>query len=69
VESTAYFVVAEALTNAAKHARAGEVTVRIARRGDLLVVEVADDGSAAPTRQQAAACAAWPTGSPPSTGG
>jgi signal transduction histidine kinase len=44
VESTAYFVVAEALTNAAKHARAGEVTVRIARHGDLLVVEVADDG-------------------------
>jgi signal transduction histidine kinase len=45
VESTAYFVVAEALTNAAKHARAGEVTVRIARQGDLLVVEVTDDGA------------------------
>jgi signal transduction histidine kinase len=45
VESTAYFVVAEALTNAAKHARAGEITVRIAREGDLLVVEVADDGT------------------------
>jgi signal transduction histidine kinase len=44
VESIAYFVVAEALTNAAKHAGAGEITVRIARRGDLLVVEVADDG-------------------------
>jgi signal transduction histidine kinase len=44
VESTAYFVVAEALTNAAKHARAGEITVRIARRDDLLVVEVTDDG-------------------------
>jgi signal transduction histidine kinase len=45
VESTAYFVVAEALTNAAKHARAGEITVRIARRDDLLVIEVADDGA------------------------
>ncbi len=45
VESTAYFVVAEALTNAAKHARAAEITVRIARRDDLLVVEVADDGA------------------------
>jgi signal transduction histidine kinase len=45
VESTAYFVVAEALTNAAKHARAGEITVRIARRDDLLVVEVTDDGA------------------------
>jgi signal transduction histidine kinase len=44
VESTAYFVVAEALTNAAKHARAGEITVRIARRDGLLVVEVSDDG-------------------------
>jgi signal transduction histidine kinase len=44
VESTAYFVVAEALTNAAKHARAGEITVRIARRDDLLVIEVTDDG-------------------------
>jgi signal transduction histidine kinase len=44
VESTAYFVVAEALTNTAKHARAGEVTVRIARHDNLLVVEVADDG-------------------------
>jgi signal transduction histidine kinase len=44
VESTAYFVVAEALTNAAKHARAGEITVRIARRDDLLIVEVTDDG-------------------------
>jgi signal transduction histidine kinase len=45
VESTAYFVVAEALTNAAKHARAGEIAVRIARQGDLLVVEVTDDGA------------------------
>jgi signal transduction histidine kinase len=45
VESTAYFVVAEALTNAAKHARAGEIAVRIARHDDLLVVEVTDDGA------------------------
>jgi signal transduction histidine kinase len=44
VESTAYFVVAEALTNAAKHARASEITVRIARHRDLLIVEVIDDG-------------------------
>jgi signal transduction histidine kinase len=45
VESTAYFVVAEALTNAAKHAGAGEITVRIARLDGLLVVEVTDDGA------------------------
>jgi signal transduction histidine kinase len=44
VESTAYFVVAEALTNAAKHARAAEIGVRIARHLDLLIVEVIDDG-------------------------
>ncbi|HET9560026.1 MAG TPA: sensor domain-containing protein, partial [Actinomycetota bacterium] len=45
VESTAYFVVAEALTNAAKHARAAEISVRITRHRDLLIVEVIDDGA------------------------
>jgi signal transduction histidine kinase len=44
VESTAYFVVAEALTNVARHAEATRVTVAIARAGDRLVVEVHDDG-------------------------
>jgi signal transduction histidine kinase len=44
VEATAYFVVAEALTNVAKHARAGRATVT-ARVGDsTLRVEVRDDG-------------------------
>jgi signal transduction histidine kinase len=44
VEATAYFVVAEALTNVAKHARAGcaEVTARI--EGGTLAVHVRDDG-------------------------
>jgi signal transduction histidine kinase len=45
VESAAYFVVAEALTNAAKHARASEIGVRITRHRDLLIVEVIDDGA------------------------
>ena len=45
VESAAYFVVAEALTNAAKHARAAEISVRISRHRDLLIVEVIDDGA------------------------
>ena len=45
VESAAYFVVAEALTNAAKHAGAAEIGVRISRHRDLLVVEVTDDGT------------------------
>jgi signal transduction histidine kinase len=44
VESTAYFVVAEALTNAAKHARATRVRVDARRRGGDLVVTVDDDG-------------------------
>jgi signal transduction histidine kinase len=44
VESTAYFVVAEALTNVARHAEATSATVTIARAGDRLVIEVRDDG-------------------------
>jgi signal transduction histidine kinase len=44
IEATAYFVVAEALTNVAKHARAGlaEVTARI--EDGTLGVQVRDDG-------------------------
>jgi signal transduction histidine kinase len=44
VEAIAYFVVAEALTNVAKHARASQVTVRVTRESDMLTVTVADDG-------------------------
>jgi len=44
VESAAYFVVAEALTNVAKHSGARTAAVTIQRRGDLITVEVADDG-------------------------
>ena len=44
VESTAYFVVNEALTNIARHAQATRAHVSIARAGDRLVVEVRDDG-------------------------
>jgi PAS domain S-box-containing protein len=44
VEAAAYYVVAEALTNAAKHARASEVTVRIERDDGFARIEVADDG-------------------------
>jgi signal transduction histidine kinase len=45
VESAAYFVVAEALANAAKHARADRVDIRIAQAGPLLIVDVVDDGA------------------------
>jgi signal transduction histidine kinase len=44
VEGTAYFVVAEALTNIAKHSRARQGSVRMTDRGDALVVEIHDDG-------------------------
>lgn len=43
-ETTAYFVVAEALTNAVKHSRAREVRLTVDVDGDTLVVEVRDDG-------------------------
>jgi signal transduction histidine kinase len=44
VEAAAYFVVAEALTNVAKHSYARQVWVRVVRRGPAVVVEVTDDG-------------------------
>jgi signal transduction histidine kinase len=44
VESAAYFVVNEALTNVARHAMATRASVAIARAGNRLVVEVRDDG-------------------------
>lgn len=44
VRSAAYFVVSEAVTNAAKHACATAVSVRVLRRGGVLVVQVEDDG-------------------------
>ncbi len=44
VESTAYFVVAEALTNVVKHARASRARVDLTRMDGFLRVEVADDG-------------------------
>jgi signal transduction histidine kinase len=44
VESTGYFVVAEALTNAVKHAEASAVAVTLSVRDGRLEVEVTDDG-------------------------
>ena len=44
VESAAYFVVAEALTNVLKYARASAATIRVAPRDNRLVVEVTDNG-------------------------
>ncbi|MEV4656032.1 sensor domain-containing protein [Micromonospora sp. NPDC049301] len=44
VETTAYFVVSEALGNVARHAAATNAEVRLTRTGGDLVVEVSDDG-------------------------
>ena len=44
VEAIAYFVVAEALTNVAKHAKASRALVTVTRSGDLLNVNISDDG-------------------------
>ncbi|MFD8479493.1 sensor histidine kinase [Kitasatospora sp. NPDC059673] len=44
VEAVAYFTVAEALTNAAKHSGAGRAGVQVRRNGDRLTVLVTDDG-------------------------
>jgi signal transduction histidine kinase len=44
VEAAAYFVVAEALTNAVKHSGASRAWVRVGHEGGRLAVEVSDDG-------------------------
>jgi signal transduction histidine kinase len=52
VEVNAYYVVAEALTNAARHARASSVRVEVSTTAGVLRVAVQDDGAggADPTR-------------------
>jgi len=44
IESAAYFVVSEALTNVLKYARASAATIRVMPRNEVLVVEVTDNG-------------------------
>jgi signal transduction histidine kinase len=44
VETAAYFVVAESLTNAAKHAGGAPAHVDLSERDDRLVIEVRDEG-------------------------
>jgi len=44
-EVAVYYVVAEALTNAAKHARASEVSVRIRAEATNLCIAIRDDGT------------------------
>ena len=44
VETAAYFVVSEALTNVSKYAHAAHATVRVERVDGRLLVEISDDG-------------------------
>jgi signal transduction histidine kinase len=44
IESTAYFLVSEAVTNAARYSHAGRVQVTVRQTADQVTVEVADDG-------------------------
>ncbi|MEU4014042.1 sensor domain-containing protein [Microbacterium sp. NPDC028030] len=44
VESASYFVVAEALTNVNKYSEGTRATVRVSRDGEVLLIEVQDDG-------------------------
>ncbi|MCB5167544.1 histidine kinase [Streptomyces bambusae] len=48
IDVSAYRIVQEALTNTVKHARAGAAAVTVRRAGDLLDIEVGDDGHGAP---------------------
>jgi signal transduction histidine kinase len=45
IETAVYFVVAEALTNVAKYARARHAAVKVEHRDCAIVIEVADDGA------------------------
>ena len=44
LEVAAYYVVAESLTNAAKHAKASQITVDVSVVDNTLIVEIVDDG-------------------------
>jgi len=50
-EAVAYFVVSEALTNVARHAKARHVDVRVEREGDRLLLSVTDDGLGGATEE------------------
>jgi signal transduction histidine kinase len=51
VETAAYYVIAEALTNVAKHADAGRAAVEVGQVGGPLVIEVRDDGRGGAARR------------------
>ena len=44
IEATAYYIVSEALTNVVRHAEASHAQVSVRRDGDLVRIEISDDG-------------------------
>src|SRR5262249_47275873 len=44
IESTAYFIVAEALSNVAKHSGGSRVSVRLIYEQSQLIIDICDDG-------------------------
>ena len=68
VEATAYFVISEALTNVAKHARAGHAEVMARIEDGTLAVKVRDDGMGG-ARPDGSGPWGSRTVSPPSTAG
>lgn len=52
VETAAYFVACEGLTNAVKHSRAASVRLDVARHDSTLIVSVTDDGAGGATIQR-----------------
>jgi signal transduction histidine kinase len=50
VQSTAYFIVAEGLANAIKHAGATKTAIRLLQVDQLLTIEVIDDGAGGASR-------------------
>lgn len=44
VETTVYFIVAEALTNVVKHAHASAIALKVSEGGGVVTLEVCDDG-------------------------
>ena len=69
VEATAYFVVAEALTNVVKHARAARADVAVDVEDGILRIAVRDDGVGRRRGRTDAAWSACATGWRPSTAG
>lgn len=45
IESTAYFIIAEALTNVSRHSNATQASVNVRQNGAILRIEIVDNGS------------------------